>query len=560
MGKLTFCPHCSRAVQKRPLHPWAAGDRRQATVCDSNLYIATFPVVAAPSYMNLPCLLSCTLDMVSHSHRKMKQALQARKRSAQQLKAVDNLVDLVWHQDPTNRMPALPTDPVFIHPIQFAGRSVSRKLEALAAQMMEEGIDRMLLTALDDIAWLLNLRGSDVPYNPLFVGYCIATSQATATLFIEDGKVGPEVQQYLTSANVAIRPYSQVCDALADESQGAVECSYDPAQCNQKLYEVLAGNDTVDCSARPSLVTSAKGVKNECELQGMRDCHLRDAVALVRYFKWLEDRVSAGDVVTEISGAEQATLYRSQEDHFMGLSFECVSAVGANASIIHYHPSRACDRPITRDEVYLFDSGAQYLDGTTDVCRTLHFGRPSTKEVEAFTRALKGHLAVRMATFPDTITGHQLDSWARAALWAVGWDYSHGTGHGVGCCLNVHEGPHGIGTRPGDAKLRAGAITSNEPGYYEDGAFGVRIENVCVVREVATKYCMPGTRSLGLEDLTMVPIEAKLVDVALLTAAEVQTLNAYHAEVLHRVGPLVRGHEGVYEWLERVCQPLSRGG
>uniref|UniRef100_A0A7S4G5V9 Xaa-Pro aminopeptidase n=1 Tax=Eutreptiella gymnastica TaxID=73025 RepID=A0A7S4G5V9_9EUGL len=490
--------------------------------------------------------------------KKFEEALNARKKSCLKLLGVDNLVDIVWQQDQENPMPPLPTEPIFLHPTKYAGQSVPEKLQKLASDMKDERVDRILLTALDDIAWLLNLRGSDVSFNPVFIAYCIATTEGTATLFVDDTKLSAEVREHLAAVDVAIKPYEAVCEALQSTAQGEVEYSYDPAQCNHKLFEFLDTNPVVECSGRTSLATIAKGVKNEVELQGMKKCHLRDAAALIRYLKWLEDRVSAGDVVTEVSGAEKLFQFRKQQDLFVSPSFETISSVGSNAAIIHYRPASGDNRQITANDIYLLDSGAQYWDGTTDVTRTVHFGQPTAKQIECFTLVLKGHLALRYAVFPNTITGHQIDSWARSHLWQAGLDYKHGTGHGVGCFLNVHEGPHGIGTRPVPAKLKAGSIISNEPGYYEDGEFGIRIENLCYLHEVETKYSMASTKFLGVDDLTMVPIQSKLVDVQLLTDKELDAFNKYHSEVLKRVGPLVEDDAALYDWLKCACQPLCK--
>jgi Xaa-Pro aminopeptidase len=299
----------------------------------------------------------------------------------------------------------------------------------------------------------------------------------------------------------------------------------------------------------------AKSIKNDVELRGMRRCHVRDAAALCKYFLWLEDQHAAGHPVTEVTGAAQLAKFRAEGEHFVSLSFETISSVDSNAAIIHYNPNNGDQRPITADSMYLLDSGAQYLDGTTDVTRTMHFGTPSAKQKECFTRALKGHLALSNCVFPDHVTGQQLDVLARSALWQAGLDYNHGTGHGVGCFLNVHEGPHGISPRPNTNKLMAGAIVSNEPGYYEDGEFGIRIENLCYFKEVDTKYNTK--RFLGMEDLTLVPIQKKLVDVELLTDAELDSLNAYHQRVLKEVSPMLANEERVLEWLKEACAPLN---
>eukprot|EP00668_Euglena_longa_P002750 GGOE01003213.1.p1 GENE.GGOE01003213.1~~GGOE01003213.1.p1 ORF type:complete len:629 (-),score=213.97 GGOE01003213.1:203-1963(-) len=490
--------------------------------------------------------------------KKLRDSVTARKRSALVLKPTDNLVDLLWQQDTEHPMPPLPSDQVFIHPLEYAGKSVAEKLTSLAADMKKERVTHILVTALDDVAWLLNLRGSDTDCSPIFISYCIAKADATATLFIDPAKVTDDVRAHLSTANVALQPYEAIVDALADTTQVDAEYSYDAAQCNVRLFDLLEGNPVVESSPRTSLVTVAKAAKNDVELQGMKDSHVRDAAALVKYLKWLEDSISQKVPVTECSGAEKLRQFRSEVRLFRGLSFETISGVGSNAAIIHYIPSAETDRPITDDAIYLLDSGGQYLDGTTDVTRTMHFGQPTPKQIECFTRVLKGHLALRRLVVPNTCTGPAIDSWARASLWQVGLDYLHGTGHGVGCYLNVHEGPHGIGQRSSTSKLLAGYVVSNEPGYYEQGEFGIRIENLCYFRETSTPYNMPGVKFLELDDLTMVPIQAKLIDVGLLNDEELTALNEYHRRVLDQVGPLLSDTPEVHRWLEDACKPLYR--
>ena len=472
------------------------------------------------------------------------------------LQPTESLVDLVWQGDQEDLMPTLPEDKVFIHELQYAGRSVADKLEDLAGELRAQKLDRILLTALDDVAWLLNLRGTDIDYNPVFMAYCIAAADGTAVVFMDSGKLTPEVQAHLAASGVTLRPYAEVAAALANTTT-PLAYTFDPSLCNVKLKQALQTNPAATCTEQQSLVVHMKAIKNDVELAGMKACHLRDGRALARYFMWLEDQIAAGQEVTEVTGADRLEQFRAEEAMFRSPSFTTISSVDSNAAIVHYNPYNGDHRLITSDSMYLLDSGGQYLDGTTDCTRTVHFGTPTAKQQETFTLALKGHLALRNVIFPDTVTGHQLDVLARSALWSAGLDYNHGTGHGVGCFLNVHEGPHGISPRPNANKLKAGAVVSNEPGYYEDGAFGIRIENLCYFHEVETKYQMK--RFLGMDDLTHVPIQAKLIDVSLLTDAEVTALNGYHAEVLERVGPLM-AEIGSQElaWLENACKPITR--
>jgi len=324
-----------------------------------------------------------------------------------------------------------------------------------------------------------------------------------------------------------------------------------------KLAKAL-GEDNVTITVSP--VAEAKAIKNEVETEGFRQCHIRDGAALVRYFSWLEDHLDKGGKLSEFEAATKLEEYRSQLDLFMGLSFDTISSTGPNGAIIHYQPPAEGSAVIQRDQLYLCDSGGQYLDGTTDVTRTLHFGVPSEKEIRAFTRVLQGHISMDTAVFPHGTTGYIIDSFARRALWQDGLDYRHGTGHGVGHFLNVHEGPQGVGTRItyNDVTLKAGMTLSNEPGYYEDGRFGIRIENVCIVKNANTLYQFEERGYLAFEHFTMCPIQTKLVDAKLLTRVEYEWLNNYHAEVLAKVRPLLVHFkdERAINWLERECSPI----
>eukprot|EP00667_Euglena_gracilis_P004068 EG_transcript_4083 len=403
----------------------------------------------------------------------------AKKGKAVTLQPTENLVDTVWAGDAADPLPPLPSNEAFVHELQYAGKTVVEKLADLAKELKEQGIDKALVTALDDVAWLMNLRGSDVDFNPVFMAYCIASADGTATLFVDAAKLPPAVRAHLAEARVAVQPYDAVEPVLASDT--GVTYTYDLALCNMKLHQMLKDNKGVQCNPQLSLVSIAKSVKNSVELEGMQRAHLRDAVAMVKFFVWLEKEVAAGRPVTECSAADQLERLRAQGARFVSLSFPTISGADSNGAVIHYRPLPGQDLPITRDTMYLLDSGAQYLDGTTDITRTVHLGEPSPKQRECFTRVLQGHLGLRNVVFPDTTTGVQLDAYARMALWRAGLDYNHGTGHGVGCFLNVHEGPHNIAPRPNANKLRLGSIVSNEPGYYEDGAFGVRIENLIYV-------------------------------------------------------------------------------
>ncbi|KAG0333430.1 hypothetical protein BG000_009159, partial [Podila horticola] len=294
-------------------------------------------------------------------------------------------------------------------------------------------------------------------------------------------------------------------------------------------------------------------IKNDTELEGMRQCHLRDSAALINYFAWLEEQLANGVELDEADGAERLEQFRAEQAGFVGLSFDTISSTGPNGAIIHYKPEKPNAARINPDLVYLCDSGGQYIDGTTDVTRTLHFKTPSAHEKRCFTRVLQGHISIDSAVFPDGTSGYLLDVLARRALWSDGLDFRHGTGHGVGAFLNVHEGPHGCGTRIAynDIPLVPGMTLTNEPGYYEDGKFGIRIENVMLVRKADTLHNFGGRGYYGFEHVTLVPMQIKLIERSLLTHLEIEWINAYHAECLEKVSPFLAKDSPGLKWLQR---------
>jgi Xaa-Pro aminopeptidase len=307
-----------------------------------------------------------------------------------------------------------------------------------------------------------------------------------------------------------------------------------------------------------SFITDCKAIKTKEELQGMRNCHLRDGAALVQYFAWLENELLSGAKISEVEGADRLEQFRAKQEHFVGLSFATISSTGSNGAIIHYKPEPETCKIIDPAEIYLCDSGAQYRDGTTDTTRTYHFGTPSAFEKRCFTRVLQGHIAIDEAVFPQGTTGYLLDPMARQFLWKDGLNFLHGTGHGVGSFLNVHEGPHGIGIRPhfNATALKAGMTISNEPGYYQDGEFGIRIENIVLVKDVETPNNFGGNGYLGFEHVTVVPIGLSLIDVELLSPSEKKWINAYHEECLTKLTPLLAHDELATAWLKKETQPL----
>ena len=371
------------------------------------------------------------------------------------------------------------------------------------------------------------------------------------------------------SDKVQVRPYDAILDDIkllsldAPQDQKSASGNKEPkrkymisTKASWALSLQLGGENAVDELRSP--VGDAKAIKNKTEIEGMRRCHVRDGAALTEYFAWLEDQLSKGVKFDEVQSADELEKIRSRNSNFAGLSFDAISSVGPNAAVIHYKAERGACSTLNRDEVYLCDSGAQYLDGTTDTTRTLHFGSPTPMERKAYTLVLKGVIALATATFPKGTTGFALDAFARQHLWAEGLDYRHGTGHGVGSYLNVHEGPIGIGTRPayGEVGLSAGNVLSDEPGYYEDGKFGIRIENIVVCVEKETREKFGDKPFLGFETVTMVPYCRNLIDVKLLTEGERRWIDDLHERIRQVLGEVCKGNQLTLRWLERETQPL----
>ncbi|KAF9269551.1 Creatinase/aminopeptidase [Marasmius fiardii PR-910] len=495
-----------------------------------------------------------------------------------------NLVDEVW----STERPLRPGNSVVHLEEKFSGESHTSKLHRVKANITDPSTSKadypgakpligassirkvLVLSALDEIAWLFNLRGSDIAYNPVFFAYAVVHLDDTkprAVLFAQKEAVGDSLGDTL-GTEVEIRAYDEIWtylkslgEKLRKEVEGKSDDDKKVILLSDKSSLAVAetiGEDIV--MTTPSPVAALKAIKNSVELNGFRQSHIRDGAALARYFAWLEEALANGKVLTEWQGAEKLEEFRSQLDHFKGLSFPTISSIGPNGAIIHYSPSPTDSAVIKQEQVYLCDSGAQFEDGTTDVTRTWHFGQPTDEEKRAATRVLQGHIAIDTAIFPNGTTGFVIDSWARRALWQDGLDYRHGTGHGVGHFLNVHEGPQGIGTRIAynSTALRAGMTVSNEPGYYADGKFGVRIENIVLVRKAETPNNFGEKGYLSFEHVTMCPIQTKLVDTKLLTAEELQWLNDYHKEVWEKVSPLLTNDERALNWLKKECQALFK--
>ncbi|KAA1478144.1 Creatinase/aminopeptidase [Dentipellis sp. KUC8613] len=468
----------------------------------------------------------------------------------------ENLVDKVWAET----RPPRPKETVFPLETKFSGESHADKLAKLRNELQKKEAGAMVVTMLDEVAWLFNLRGSDIAFNPVFFGYAVVTAEK-AVLFIDPAQVNEAVRSHL-GLHVELKSYTDFWSYLK-----GLAASLKPASAGSPAQVLLGDKASVavaeaigqaHVTIARSPVADLKALKNETEVAGFRASHIRDGAALARYFAWLEEQLNAGKTLSESEAADQLEKYRSEQELFKGLSFPTISATGPNGAIIHYQPDPKDCAVVKKEQIYLCDSGAQFMDGTTDVTRTWHFGTPTIEEKRAFTRVLQGHIAIDTAIFPNGTSGYIIDTWARRALWKDGLDYRHGTGHGVGHFLNVHEGPQGIGTRIAynSTPLKPGMTVSNEPGYYADGRFGIRIENVVIVREVHTPNNFGGKGFLGFEHVTMCPIHKNLIDAELLSIDERDWLNEYHQEVLAKVGPLLKNDERALAWLKRECALL----
>ena len=434
----------------------------------------------------------------------------------------DNPIDAIW----TGRPPP-PVSPVIVHPLDVAGQSAAAKRQAVADTLAKTGIDAAVITAPDSIAWLLNIRGGDVPNTPVTLAFAILSSNGRVDLFCAPRKITGAVHAHLGN-QVSVQPVDAFADALHRLGEGGSTVLADPATANAWIFDRLhRAGAQIRREADPCLLLKAR--KNEVELRGARRAHLRDGAAMCRFLAWL-DREAPTGTVTELSAVERLTGIRTKAPEFRGSSFATISGAGPNGAVVHYRASEDTNRRLEPGTLYLVDSGAQYVDGTTDITRTVAVGDPTAEMRVRFTLVLKGHIALATARFPRGTTGPQLDPLARQFLWQHGLDYDHGTGHGVGSFLAVHEGPQRIAKLPNAIALEPGMILSNEPGYYEPGAYGIRTENLIAVCE-ATQLPSARRSFLQFEVLTLAPIDRRLVDMALLTAAERQWIDAYHARV-----------------------------
>ena len=459
----------------------------------------------------------------------------------------ENPIDAVWADQP-----APPQDPARPHDAAYTGETSEVRREKIAAALKDARADAVFLNAPDSIAWLLNIRGSDVPFTPFCLAFAILHQDATVDLFIDPAKADEAIRAHL-GEGVRLHAPGQLMDALdhlgVDENRVLLAPDTAPVIVRDRLQ--AAGAEVVP-GADPCQLP--KACKTDTELAGMRAAHRRDGVALCRFLAWLDGEAPTG-TVTETSAAERLEAFRRESDLCRGLSFPTISGAGPNGAIVHYRVDETTNRALEAGTLYLVDSGAQYPDGTTDVTRTVAIGDPDDEMRDRFTRVLKGHIALARAVFPKGTTGSQLDALARTPLWDAGLDYDHGTGHGVGSYLSVHEGPQRISKSGSTVALQAGMVVSNEPGYYKTGAYGIRIENLIAVAPMAAPE-RAERDLLGFETLTLAPIDRRLIDTDLLDGDERAWIDAYHARVRGEIGAGLQGGEITRAWLEAVTAPL----
>lgn len=484
-----------------------------------------------------------------HTRAWVEEARKALAEKGAELVAVDtNPVDAVWPDRPA------PSDATLaVQDDAAAGRSSAAKRAEIAEWLHARKADAVVLSALDSIAWAFNIRGQDVAHTPVALAYAIVNADGTADLFVAPEKLTDAVRQHLGNA---IRVQDRAAFAPALKGFAGKRVAVDPERAVAAIFDSLDSGGAKVLSLRDPVVL-AKALKNPAEIAGHKAAQARDGAALVRFLKWFEETAPAGGL-TEMSAAAKLQEFREATGVLKDLSFDTISATGPNGAIPHYKVTEESSLPIESGQLYLVDSGGQYADGTTDVTRVMPVGEPTPEMKDRFTRVLKGHIGIATAIFPAGTTGAQLDSFARAPLWAVGLDYGHGTGHGVGAYLSVHEGPQRIAQPfyPGGQSLeplRAGMFLSNEPGYYKAGEYGIRIENLVLVVEAA----IPGAEQpmLAFETLTFAPIERRLIDPALLTSQELQWVNSYHARVMGVIGPHLGEEER--QWLEAKVAPIA---
>lgn len=501
-----------------------------------------------PETPNIPEFLSAHLqegdcvgiDGKMFSAEEVEHLQKELKKSGIRIKSIADPIQLLW----TDR-PAMPLAPAFVYDTKYAGMSFTEKLPAVRQAMEAAGADSLLLSALDEIAWLLNIRGNDVHCNPVVVSYLLIEKDKV-NYFVQPQKVTPELTEYFNVNGISVHPYEEIGDYL--NSFNAHSILMNPAKTNYAIYSAIRPGCLIINGASP--VALLKAIRNKQEIAGIHAAMQRDGVALVKFLKWLDEAVPAGKE-TEISVDKKLHTFRAAQPLYMGESFDTIAGYKEHGAIVHYEATPETDVTLKSEGFLLLDSGAQYLDGTTDITRTIALGPLTEEEKTDYTLILKGHIALAMAVFPEGTRGAQLDVLARMPIWKERMNYLHGTGHGVGHFLNVHEGPQSIRMNENPIPLQPGMVTSNEPGVYKAGSHGIRTENLLLT--VPAGEGMFGNY-LKFETITLCPICRKGIIKELLTAEEIEWLNEYHRVVYEKLSPDLDNDEK--EWLKEACKPL----
>ena len=453
-----------------------------------------------------------------------------------------DLINEIWSD-----RPALPKGKLVLQSTEYSGMGRKEKFSMLREKMTEEGVTHHLFASLDDIAWIFNIRGTDILHNPLIMSYAVI-GMHEVIIFVNRDKLGTVERKALEGDGVTVRDYSEVTAYLADLPENTT-LFIDISRCAQNLLDAVK-QDKVKIVRGTNMSQIMKAVKNNVEISGMKKAHIVDGVAMVQFLHWLDNTVGK-EKITEISAADKLESFRKQGENFKGLSFDTIAGYNEHGAIIHYSATKETSSELKPEGLFLVDSGGQYFEGTTDITRTVVLGKISDRMKRDFTLVLKGHIRVAITKFPQGTTGTHIDAFAREALWQHGLNYNHGTGHGVGAYLCVHEGPMGISQRWNDTKLLPGMILSNEPGCYQSNEYGIRIENLILIAPVEeTEW----GQFLGFQNLTMCPIDTRAVDVSLLTENEKSWLNSYHREVYTKLSPMLDDH--VRAWLKKATEKI----
>ena len=478
--------------------------------------------------------------------KKAKEALATR--GAELVPVAKNPIDEIWKDRPEASKAHL-----VVQSDEHAGKSAAEKRTEIGDWLAKHHADAAVLSALDSLAWAFNIRGADVTHTPVALAYALVHADGTADLFVASEKIGPEVRQHLGNG-VRLHERAEFESALSQLHGKTVVV--DPERAVAAIFEALENAGAKILPLRDPTVLP-KAIKNPAEIAGQKTAQTRDGAAIAKFLHWIDEEAPKGDV-DELKASDHLEALRRQNVELRDLSFDSISGAGPNGAIVHYRSSEKTNRKLEKGTLYLIDSGGQYVDGTTDITRTVPIGEPTAEMRDRFTRVLRGHIAIATAVFPKGTRGSQLDSFARRPLWEAGLDYAHGTGHGVGSFLAVHEGPQrispvGSSQSGGDEPLQAGMIISNEPGYYKTGEYGIRIENLVLVvpREIEGAE----KEMLGFETLTFAPIDRRLIDVDMLESEELVWLNCYHAHVLAKIGPTLNGSD--LDWLRQACAPIG---